>query len=92
MADTEREPTGEQEKQPTMEELREEFMKTLGEPIEPAEREEARTQILMCDIHTAQLRQALAGLEAQIANIKAEIAKNDLARAIINRRLANEAK
>lgn len=80
-----------EEKQPTMEELREEFAKMLEEPIGPEENKKARIQSLLCDIQIAQLQQAVAALEAQIAANRAEIAKHELAKAIIARRLANKA-
>lgn len=81
-----------EEKQPTMEELREEFLKTLETPIGPEDHKQAQVQVLLCDIQIAQIQQAIAGLEAQVAANKAEIAKHELAKAIINRRFANKSK
>lgn len=77
-------------KQPTIEEIRKEFAEMLEKPIDAGEIEEAKTQLLVCDIQIAQLDQAIAALEAQIATNKAERAKSELAKAIIARRLANK--
>lgn len=75
---------------PSIEEIREEFLKMLATPIDSEEKPKAAEQILLCDIQIAELEQAVAGLKAQIAANEAEIAKHNLAKAIIARRLTND--
>lgn len=77
-------------KQPTFEEVQKEFLETLRKPLDPADVKEAKVQALLCDVQIAELHQAIAGLEARIAANRAEIAKCEMAKAIINRRLANK--
>ena len=71
------------------EEMKKEFCEMLKRPLDEKDVPDARLQLLQCDLKIAELKGVIAALRAQIAANEGEICHVELAKAIINRRLAN---